>query len=62
MRYATEIDPVKSRTIYHGIREQAQMVPFVLLGEYFTPLVSRDAVTDVLDIPLALFWNIKKAD
>ena len=61
--WATEIDPVKSRTIYRGIQEQgAQTVPFVPLGEYFTPLVSRDAVTDVLDTPLALFWNIKKAD
>jgi hypothetical protein len=37
-------------------------VPFVPLGEYFTPLVSRDVVTDVLDTPLAVFWNLKKAD
>jgi len=61
--WATEINPAKSTAIYHAIQEQAaQTVPFVPLGEYFTPLVSRDAVTDVLDTPLALFWNIKKAD
>jgi len=61
--WATEIDPTKSTAIYHRIQEQAaQTVPFVPLGEYFTPLVSRDAVTDVLDTPLAVFWNIKKVD
>ena len=61
MRCAT---PGRRRSIiYRGIQEQAaQTVPFVPLSEYFTPLVSRDAVTDVLDTPLALFWNIKKAD
>ena len=32
-------------------------MPFVPLGEYFTPLVSRDVVTDVLNTPLALFWK-----
>jgi peptide/nickel transport system substrate-binding protein len=37
-------------------------VPYVPLGEYFTPLALRDAFTDVLDTPLALFWNIKKAN
>ena len=49
--------------VYHRIQEQAaQTVPFVPLGEYFTPLVSRDVITGVLDTPLAVFWNIKKAD
>ena len=60
--WATEIDPAKSAGIYHAIQAQAaQSVPFVPMGEYFTPLASRDTVTDVLDTPLALFWNLKKA-
>jgi peptide/nickel transport system substrate-binding protein len=61
--WATEIDQAKSTTIYHAIQEQAaKSVPFVPLGEYFTPLVSRDAITDLLDTPLAVFWNVKKVD
>ncbi len=61
--WATEIDPAKSTEIYHAIQQQAAVsVPFVPLGEYFTPLVSRDTVTGLLDTPLAIFWNVKKAD
>ena len=55
--------PGSARPLSKAILSQAaQTVPFVPLGEYFTPLVSRDVVTDVLNTPLALFWNIKKAD
>ena len=61
--WATEIGQAKSMTIYHDIQEQAaKSVPFVPLGEYFTPLVSRSAITDLLDTPLAVFWNVKKTD
>lgn len=61
--WATEIDRAKSTEIYHDIQQRAaESVPFVPMGEYFTPLVSRDTVTDILDTPLALFWNVRKAD
>jgi peptide/nickel transport system substrate-binding protein len=61
--WATEVDPAKSTELYHRIQERAaESVPFVPLGEYFTPLASRDTVTGVLDTPLALFWNVKKSD
>lgn len=57
------IDRAKSTEIYHDIQQRAaESVPFVPMGEYFTPLVSRDTVTDILDTPLALFWNVRKAD
>ena len=61
--WATEVDRTKGTGIYHQIQERAaESVPFVPLGEYFTPLVSRDSITDILDTPLALFWNVKKAN
>jgi hypothetical protein len=38
------------------------MVPFVPLGEYFTPIAYRDAVTDLPDVPMAAFWSVRKSD
>ena len=61
--WATEIDPTKSTAIYHAIQEQAAQTcrtcPSVSTSRRSC---RRDAVTDVLDTALALFWNIKKAD
>jgi hypothetical protein len=34
----------------------------VPLGEYLTPIAYRNTITDLVDVPLALFWNIKKTD
>ena len=62
-QWATEGDPVKGAAIYQQIQERSvDLVPLVPLGEYFTPIAYRSIITDVVDVPLALFWNVKKAD
>ncbi len=62
-QWATEGDPAKGAAIYRQIQERsAEIVPFIPLGEYFTPIAYRKSISDLPDVPLALFWTVKKAD
>ncbi len=62
-QWANAIDPAKSNAVYQQLQERsAETVPYVPLGEYFTPLAYRKTITGLGDAPLTLFWNLRKAD
>lgn len=59
--WALETDPVKRKEIIHKIQlASAELLPFVPLGRFYSPMAFRRNVTDVLKTPLPVFWNLEK--
>ena len=60
-QWAREAEPAKRLQLYEQIqRRSAVVVPYVPMGQYFTAIAYRNSVSDLLDVPLTVFWNVKK--
>jgi peptide/nickel transport system substrate-binding protein len=59
--WAAEPDMVKRKTIAVDLqRRAAEFVPYVPLGQFFTPVAYRSSLHGVLEVPWQVYWNIEK--
>jgi peptide/nickel transport system substrate-binding protein len=59
--WARENDPDKRRAIVEDIQKQAaELVPIVPVGQFFAPIAYRTNVSNFLQTPVPVFWNVEK--
>jgi peptide/nickel transport system substrate-binding protein len=57
-----EADPAKRQEIIRQIQlVSAEQVPIVLLVRFFSPMACRSNLTNLLNTPLPVLWNVSKS-
>jgi peptide/nickel transport system substrate-binding protein len=59
--WASESDPAKRKALYEQVQiRSAEIIPYVPLGQFLSPIAYRDRVDGLVDAPLTIFWNMTK--
>lgn len=59
-RFSQEADPAKQKALAEAIQARANdLVTYIPLGQYYSPIAYRSSLRGVLNAPVPLFWNIE---
>ncbi|HWL79725.1 MAG TPA: ABC transporter substrate-binding protein [Roseomonas sp.] len=59
--WARESDPGKRQALIAELQQEAtKLVPIVPVGQFFAPIAYRTSVTNFLETPVPVFWNVEK--
>ena len=59
--WAVEPDETKRKALYEKVQlRAAEIVPYVPLGQFLSPIAYRSQVKNLVDAPVTVFWGLSK--